>query len=103
MGRDALSYQIEYPVTNSLEKQYNRKTERKRTRIAAVVIIGIVTLAVSVYMLGVDTVRDFLIPGNDEVTISAFRQMHNNLSNGMSAADAVTAFCTEILHSAKTQ
>ena len=97
-----MSYQIEYPVTNRLEQRYNVKSGKK-PMIPVIVVICIILLAVSVYILGVDTIREFIIPGDDAVTVSAFHTMQDNLKEGMPVKDAVAAFCTEIIESANIQ
>ncbi len=44
--------------------------------------------------------RDFLIPGDPDVTQSAFSQMVSDIREGESFSDAVTVFCQEILEHA---
>ena len=97
-----MSYQIEYPVSNQMERKHIGKVRRK-TVIFATLIGCIIFIVALVFIVGIDTVKEVLIPGNDKVTISAFTEMQENLKNGMSAKDAVAAFCEEILESANAQ
>ena len=100
--RGWLSYQISYPGTNHMEQKYMQRTE-KNVVLTVVVIVCIVILAVSVYMIGLDRVSAFLIPGNDAVTVAAFRQMQNDVKSGIPVKEAVTAFCEEIIEAADIQ
>lgn len=47
-----------------------------------------------------EVIRDFLIPGDPDVTQSAFSQMVSDIRAGESFSDAVTVFCQEILYHA---
>jgi len=97
-----LSYQIQYPIKNHFEEKYHFK-ERKNPTFSIAAILCVILLIVSVYIVGIDTLLEYIIPGNDALTISAFQQMQDNISSGMPIGDAVTAFCTEIIESANIQ
>lgn len=85
-----------------MEQNYKQRT-RKSRMFPVVVILCITIFTVSVYMLGLDTVSSFLIPGNDAVTVAAFQQMQADLKSGIPVKEAVTTFCTEIIESADIQ
>lgn len=97
-----MSYQIEYPVENHLQKSYALRG-RKKIAISSVLVLCFVALAVMVYAIGIDTLKEILVPGDNQITISAFENMQENLGNGMPAGDAIVAFCSEILQSANAQ
>lgn len=47
---------------------------------------------------GEEALRDFLIPGEDAVTVAAFRLMGHDLRSGADLRDAVYTFCRTILY-----
>lgn len=97
-----MSYQIKYHISKRLGDKYN-ETAVKKPIIPVIAIVCILLLLISVYIVGIDTVKAIIIPGNDTLTVSAFHQMQDNLKNGMSFNEAVTAFCTEIIETANIQ
>ena len=96
-----MSYEIEYPGANKSERNF--KVSKKRKSIIITWVIVCVVLLVSVYSIGLDTIKEYIIPGDNDDTIAAFSKMKDNLSDGMPMKDAVEAFCTEIIQSANIQ
>lgn len=96
-----MSYQIQYPIVSRLERKCAGR--KGLPNILVAIAICVIILTVTVYVVGVQTVVEYMIPGNNEITVSAFCEMQDNLSDGMSAKDAITAFCTEIIESAGLQ
>ena len=47
---------------------------------------------------GAETLRGLLIPGDDVVTVAAFRMMRDDLRNGSSIPDAVFSFCEYVIY-----
>ena len=97
-----MSYQIQYPVRNHFEEKYKFK-DRKIPTFSVMAILCVILLIVSVHLVGFDALSEFIIPGNNAVTTSAFQQMQDNISSGVPIGDAITAFCTEIIESANIQ
>ena len=96
-----MGYQIQYPVVNRLEEKHI--VRKGLPNILVMIVVCAVILTVTVYVVGVQTITEYIIPGNNEVTISAFYQMQDNLSDGMDIKDAIFAFCSEIIESAGLQ
>ena len=46
-------------------------------------------------------VQEFLLPGDPAVTAAALENMVDNIKDGNSIAEAVTAFCREIVENAE--
>lgn len=89
-----MGYRIDY---NS-ETTVRRKVKMKRKPYFAVCIICVtVLLMLSLLPSFRATLRDAILPGNDEVTASALNTMAKNLEDGASVPEAVKVFCAEII------
>ena len=92
-----VSYQIIYN-TNEIKPQ---KTHKKRKHKSLfIVIIVILFLGVLRYSSWDNTLWEQLIPGNTEVTKSAFQTFTESLENGASFSDAVFVFCDTVIQGA---
>ena len=96
-----MSYHIQYPVVNQLERKYIARKGFPSVLVAIAVCVAL--LMVTVYAVGTQTIFEYIIPGNNEITVSAFYRMQNNLSDGMAIKDAISVFCTDIIEAANIQ
>ena len=96
-----MSYQIQYPISNRLEKKYDKKSKGLNKLVLTAVCA--ILLTVSAHFIGSDSLMECLVPGDNGVTVSAFNEMQSNLENGMGIKDAITEFCRVILKSANQQ
>lgn len=89
-----MSYSIEYdPEKNKL---YPQKSERKHKWL----IIALVAMISLFFLQKIDSkhvLKSFLIPGDPEITSAAFSSMVEDIREGDTVANAVTAFCLEII------
>jgi len=93
-----LGYRILYDNGNILMEHKTYK--RNHRRLVSVLLICLLAVG-SIKLIGWDIVKDFLLPGDPEVTESAFFSMVESIRTGESVKDAITAFCTEIIAHAK--
>ena len=92
-----MSYKIQYsPETSSQYPQYrsNKPFNYKRWLTVAIAIVAVLWI----HLYGVP---DFLIPGNPEVTKTAASTLVDEIKNGATVGNAVTAFCKTILDGAE--
>ena len=92
-----MGYRIKYPVTNQLEAKYVIR-KRPPMRVTAV-ILCVIFLTISLYTTGIEGFAEFLIPGDNAVTVLAFEEMQKNLKEGMAMKDALSTFCKMIIQS----
>ena len=95
-----MSYRVEY---NAMEVKQDKKRDIKTRQwlLGMVCLLGIVT---GIYVCGMgDRVKELLLPGDAELTQSAFSDMVERLSQGENAVTAFTAFCQEIIDHAYTE
>lgn len=90
-GREAIRTAIAEPV----------KMKEKRPGIVPFILIT--TAAVCLLLQKGGALTDYFIPGNKEVTSAAFTTLIDNVKGGEPVADAVTAFCREIIDNANIQ
>lgn len=87
---------MHYRIVYGKEKRhFPRLTKRQKTLIAT----GAVCAALAVVCLLFGT--QWLLPGDPQVSSAALENMVDALRSGESLADAVTAFCQEIVANAK--
>ena len=87
-----MSYQIQYESEKNKQYPMERKSALPKRYLVGAIIVALVVSVISV-----PSVRELLIPGDPEVTGAAFSQMIDNLQEGDSVGEAVTAFCREII------
>lgn len=66
--------------------------------IAVMIICCVITFVLTYYK---EAVIDFILPGDKVVTKAAFLTFAEDLRNGNSIKDTITAFCQEIVTNAK--
>ena len=91
-----MAYKIQYTPEEAY--RYAQVKDRKPIRLKRWLLVAAILLGIA--WVRYNGIPDFLIPGDKEVTVSATKNMVDNLQNGISFNDAVTAFCREILHGA---
>lgn len=91
-----MSYRVEYA---SFGKKYptKRKSSSKKGMIAAVLVLVLVFGAISVRLNALPWIKEYLLPGDPEVTAMALEGLVEDLKEGNSLGQAVTAFCKEIM------
>lgn len=90
-----MGYIIQYDPDK--KTQYPAKADmRSRVgRYFVAIMFVCATLALAVRYRS--TVLDWLIPGNAEVTTTAFQTLADDVRNGKPAGEAITAFCKEVI------
>lgn len=83
-----MGYRIVY------EKREKRKLPIKKIMIF---VLGAVTAAVLLWPASRNRLREWMLPGDAEVTAEALQGLVSDLGDGESLGDAVTAFCKEII------
>lgn len=92
-----MAYQIRYSDTS-----FTKKPIKKRSLLYKWITILAIIVA-SVYMLQWESVQNFLIPGDPDVTKSAFASFTKELKEGERFADAVAVFCREVIESDRVE
>ena len=63
------------------------------------VLIGLLFLLIfALWQDGASYIRDALIPGDNRVTMSALRNLTEELRQGTDLQDAVVTFCGDVIH-----
>lgn len=94
-----MGYRIEYGSQGALRKPL--KPKRAYSAIAATVcVLALVAGAIAVKHTSLTWVQEVLLPGDPAVTAAALENMVDNIKQGDSIAEAVTAFCREIVEHA---
>jgi len=91
-----MGYQIHYESVGRIEKT---KPEKHRiSGVLAVVMVCVLVIgAVAVKTGALPWVKDYLIPGDPDVTVAALQDMVAGLQSGEALGEAITAFCREIV------
>lgn len=95
-----MAYRIDYGSAGNRRKPLHRQPPKPLIK-TALLVLALVAGAVTVKVVGLNWVRDVLLPGDPEVTASALQNMTDGLRSGESLLDAVTAFCREIIANAQ--
>ncbi len=89
-----MGYRIEY------SKDIKQGSPRRSWALPA--LIGIIALLAVLEFAGIkEQITAFFLPGDPAVTAAAFDGFLENVRAGESAGDAITAFCREIIASAR--
>ena len=89
-----MGYRIEY---DGRAEKYEVKPEGKG--LPKIFICGAILLAaLCLWPQGAEILRSCLIPGEDAVTVQAFRNMTDDLRSGATVGEAVEAFCRYVIH-----
>ena len=91
-----MAYKIEYSPVFSNKYPDGRKSVKLWKGILAMSML-VLTATVLLNRNARDYVKEILIPGEAETTVAAAEIMVRDLKEGASLADAVSAFCMEIL------
>ena len=91
-----MGYRIAYESFGE-EKKFPTYWRRKSAIAAGLLVIVLVVGAVSVKYTGLRWVQDYLLPGDPAVTAAALENFAQDLKEGESVKDAITAFCREIM------
>lgn len=89
-----MGYTVSY---NSISVPKAPKNKKWTSVAALVVVLVLVISAFSFKGAVLPWVQQWLIPGDPEVTAGALRTMVDDLRQGADFADALTAFCNEII------
>ncbi len=92
-----MSYQIVYDTNDIKMAKKQAIRSRKPLRIAIFFILLIGLLRISSWD---DTLWEHLIPGDANVTKSAFQNLTESLQNGDPLSDAVYVFCDTVIQGA---
>ena len=93
-----MGYRIEYDGSSG---KYEVKKE-KPLGLAAMTLLcfGVFLLLTGLFWPeGREVLGEYLIPGDNQVTLHAARNMGNDLRSGAQLGDALEAFCREVIQS----
>lgn len=93
-----MGYRIDYSTGQAKKKKLsalNKTAAAKASGVIAVVLLLTVLLSI-----GGPQIKDFLIPGNPEITESALQEMAADIQEGEGFRDAFAAFCQKIIDGA---
>lgn len=94
-----MGYRVSYDLVSAPKVRRNKKW----TGIAAIAVICVLLICATVFKTAaLPWIRDFLIPGDPDVTATALTELVNDLRDGVSFTDAVTTFCREIISNGQT-
>lgn len=89
-----MGYVVSYDAISAPKAPKNKKW----TSIAALVVVLVLVISAFSFKGAVlPWVQEWLIPGDTEVTAGALRKMVDDLRQGEDFADALAAFCSEII------
>ena len=90
-----MSYQIQYDPQLSKKYPIKQKGSPQKTVLRVVVIL--LACSVLIGLIGRGEIPSFLIPGDAIVTRNALQTMSEQLREGESLGECITAFCVEII------
>ena len=90
-----MSYRVEYGVSGESVFINTDKLRRKKRGVR--IICAMLVVAVLAYGIVNGWIWDFFFPGHNEITKAAAENMIAEIREGEPVADAVTAFCKEIV------
>lgn len=94
-----MGYRIQYGQTMTKTPIADKKILRKPKKLRLLIPVCIIFL-IALMWIKKDTLRDFLIPGDEAVTEAAVADFVKDLRTGENFSDAITAFCQEIIENA---
>jgi len=95
-----VGYTIQYGPAGKAETAWHAKRRKKSGAVLAVCVLVIV-FAVLALSGNFEQIKNYLIPGDPEVTKAAFAQFTEDIRQGDTVGDAITAFCREIIEGAE--
>ena len=90
-----MGYRIEY---DSCGSKYEIRRENYFLLKIGFLMLLILALGLCLWPQGTRTLRSFLIPGEDAVTVQAFHTLTDDLRSGATIPDALEAFCQYVLY-----
>lgn len=94
-----MGYNIRYGQI--LEKRaINEHEGQRRYRLGLNCAFGLIAFMLFVYLCNMESVRSFFLPGDGSVTDTAISYFIEDMQEGASFRDAITAFCLEIIGNA---
>ena len=93
-----MGYKIQY---NCVGRKLEPKKRSKAGIFAGLLVLLLVVAAVTVKSVGLQWVREVLLPGDPAVTAAALGGFVLDIKEGDTLVDAITAFCQEIVNGAK--
>ena len=91
-----MSYRIEYD--NRIGKYEVRKEQPKNISLLLIVSVLGVIGGLLLWPEAGAALRTAIIPGDDAVTVQAFRNMTDDMRSGASVTDALYTFCHYVIH-----
>ncbi len=91
-----MSYQVVYGSFNR-DHPIKSKKHQNKGAFAAVIVAVLILGAMTVRLRALPWVKEYLLPGDPEVTAMALDSLVQDLREGDSLGQAVTAFCREIM------
>ena len=92
-----MSYQIVYGPQKRPIKKSNKQSLRTGIITGILLIAVLAALKITGYS---HMIRQIILPGDAEVTASAFQNMTDALKNGNGLPQAITAFCETVIKGA---
>ena len=94
-----MGYRIQYGQTMTKE-EIKEPVDTKRMKPLLAIILLICIVFFFIFLGGTETLRDCFIPGDPEITEAAVKMFIEDVREGESIGDAITAFCLEIIDNA---
>ena len=91
-----MAYQIQYGQTAMHIKLEDDRKKKSSPWIKS--LIPVLVVLFLAYLLNTDSVQEFLIPGDKEITKAAWSQMTQSLEDGEPLTEVFRTFCSEIVH-----
>ena len=92
-----MGYKISYGSKLPCEKE-QAKDRRFTALLLTILLAGIAMFIHYVYPQVISSVTGILLPGFNERAAEAFSLMIDDMRQGSDAAEAISAFCREVLH-----
>ena len=95
-----MAYRIDYG-SGATHRRPIRRYFTAATVKTGLIILFLIAAALTVKFYGLNWVKEVLLPGDPKTTETALHNMTEGLQSGESILEAVTAFCQEIVDSAR--
>lgn len=93
-----MSYQIIYQPENLHITKKNKKQHNFWPMVCVIIVLIFGFLHFSGWG---DVLRQYMTPGDPDVTAAAFQNMTDSLQQGQTVSDAISVFCETVLQGAK--
>lgn len=94
-----MGYHIQYGKTIVRTAILSPSIDKKKRPIWILILLVITVLGYTIQS-NRDILRDYILPGDPEITAAAFGSLVDGIRQGENFGDAVTAFCLEIIENA---